>query len=317
MMAEDWIQHLLNEASCETMMLRGRISVESNEPLAVLVATQGESDTDIALDRAQKIASKFEGNLSLLYVRPDDDRMALQVAKMQLSRLDQDTRLDLSQIPKTIVLSDDFSAAIHDHCEKTKYDLVLVGTRKLKTLKAVLRSWDVEAPGSIAAVRGGVPFSSRFWSAVQIWCRSRVPQLHREQRIKLIDRLQSNSLFDFDFIALTMLSTIIAALGLVQNSGAVVIGAMLVAPLMNPLAAIGYSLALGNVKLMRNAMYTVVFGFATALAIGMVIGLMVEFCSLLGIVKQGVVIRTEDGVLLPSEMMRESIPICWTGLLLS
>ena len=85
-----------------------------------------------------------------------------------------------------------------------------------------------------------------------------------------------------------MLSTMIAALGLIQNSGAVVIGAMLVAPLMNPLASIGYSLALGHVNLIRNSMYTVMFGFATALAIGMIIGSLVQITSWIGLVGQGV-----------------------------
>ena len=286
---EDWVQHLLNEASCETMMLRGRLNTEEQEaPLSVLVATRGESDTDIVLERAEKIVNKFEGELSLLFVRPDDNRIALQVARMQLERLDQDTRIDLSQIPKTISLSDSLPNAIEEHCSQNKYDLILVGTRKLKIIRAMMRPWDADHPVSIAAVRGGEPFTSRFWSAIQIWCRSRVPQLHREQRIKLIDRLQSNSLFDFDFIALTMLSTMIAALGLIQNSGAVVIGAMLVAPLMNPLAAIGYSLALGHVKLIRNSMYTVMFGFATALVIGLVIGCMVQLSSWVGLVGEGV-----------------------------
>ena len=286
--SEDWVQHLLHEASCETMMLRGRFPENENEPLSVLVATQGESDTDLVLERAERIVSRLKGELSVLFVRPDDNRIALQVARMQLQRLDQDTRVDLSELPKTIVLSDSLPRAIQDHCGKNRYDLILVGTRKLKTIRAVMRPWDNDPSASFAAVRGGVPFSSRFWSAIQIWCRSRVPQLHRDQRIKLIDRLQSNSLFDFDFIALTMLSTMIAALGLIQNSGAVVIGAMLVAPLMNPLAAIGYSLALGHVRLIRNSMYTVVFGFATALMIGLIIGLCVQFSHWMGLFEHGV-----------------------------
>ena len=291
---EDWVQHLLHEASCETMMIRGPFPDQQGKTLSVLVATQGESDTDIALERAQQLVSKFEGEMSLLFVRPDDNRIALQVARMQLTRLDQDTRIDLSEIPKTISLSDNFPNAVREHCQKNSYDLVLIGTRKLKTLRAVLRPWDAEEPVSVAAVRGGVPFTSRFWSAIQIWCRSRVPQLHREQRIKLIDRLQSNSLFDFDFIALTMLSTMIAALGLIQNSVAVVIGAMLVAPLMNPLAAIGYSLALGNVKLIRNSMYTVLFGFVTALIIGLLVGLMIQLSNFIGLVERGVEFRNSE-----------------------
>ena len=55
----------------------------------------------------------------------------------------------------------------------------------------------------------------------------RVPQLARQERIALFDRLESGSRWDFDFLALMSLATVIAALGLIQNSTAVVIGAML------------------------------------------------------------------------------------------
>jgi uncharacterized hydrophobic protein (TIGR00271 family) len=69
---------------------------------------------------------------------------------------------------------------------------------------------------------------------------------------------------------------LIAALGLARNSGAVVIGAMLVAPLMTPLVGMGFALVQGNVKLIRSALKSVILGFTVALAIGAVIGLMLR-----------------------------------------
>ena len=66
-----------------------------------------------------------------------------------------------------------------------------------------------------------------------------VPQIDRDNRISLVDRVQSSSNWDFDFFALMVLSTIIAAIGLEQNSAAVVIGAMLIAPLMTPIIIVG------------------------------------------------------------------------------
>ena len=85
-----------------------------------------------------------------------------------------------------------------------------------------------------------------------------------------------NSQFNFDFGALISLSTLIAALGLVRDSGAVVIGAMLVAPLMTPLVAMGFALVQGNLKLIRSALRSVSWGFAIALLIGASIGLMLR-----------------------------------------
>ncbi len=81
----------------------------------------------------------------------------------------------------------------------------------------------------------------------------RVSQLERESRIALFDRLQIQSEWSFDFMASMTLATGIAALGLVQNSPAVVIGAMLVAPLLGS----GLSLVQGSLPLMRTCLRTI------------------------------------------------------------
>lgn len=78
--------------------------------------------------------------------------------------------------------------------------------------------------------------------------------------------------WNLDFITLVCLSTLIASLGLVQNSTAVIIGAMLVAPLMMPLVCIGFALVEGNLGLIRTATRSTVFGFVVVFVIGYVIG---------------------------------------------
>ena len=75
-----------------------------------------------------------------------------------------------------------------------------------------------------------------------------------------------------DFITLIALSTAIAALGLIQNSAAVVIGAMLVAPLMTPMLGAGLGLLQGNILLVREAITSIVLGFSISLGIGISFG---------------------------------------------
>jgi len=64
----------------------------------------------------------------------------------------------------------------------------------------------------------------------------------------------------------------IATGGLIQNSSAVMIGAMLVAPLMTPLLGAGLSLVQGNLVLLRTAMQSVIRGFILAVGIAFAIG---------------------------------------------
>jgi uncharacterized hydrophobic protein (TIGR00271 family) len=71
------------------------------------------------------------------------------------------------------------------------------------------------------------------------------------------------------------LSTAIASLGLMQNSTAVVIGAMVVAPLMTPLIGAGLALVQGNTIFFRDSIKAMGFGIGAALLISLVLGFIV------------------------------------------
>jgi uncharacterized hydrophobic protein (TIGR00271 family) len=70
-----------------------------------------------------------------------------------------------------------------------------------------------------------------------------------------------------------VLSCIIAALGLLLNSPAVVIGAMLVAPLMSPIMAFSIGLILGDLRLIRLSSEAIFKGVAMSILIAAFIGL--------------------------------------------
>lgn len=72
--------------------------------------------------------------------------------------------------------------------------------------------------------------------------------------------------FWWRFITLIVLSTVIAALGLLANSAAVVIGAMLIAPLMTPILGIAVAIVLGDAR--RLAVSVILVGTGILLAIG-------------------------------------------------
>ncbi|MDQ7826013.1 MAG: TIGR00341 family protein [Candidatus Eremiobacteraeota bacterium] len=76
------------------------------------------------------------------------------------------------------------------------------------------------------------------------------------------------------FYIMVILSTTIAAYGLLSNSTAVVIGAMLVAPLMGPIFGIALGLSTGDGKLLRKALAAELFGLILATLVGMLIGLL-------------------------------------------
>jgi uncharacterized hydrophobic protein (TIGR00271 family) len=77
----------------------------------------------------------------------------------------------------------------------------------------------------------------------------------------------------FDFFLLVTLSCVIATLGLLIDSPATVIGAMLVAPLMSPIIGLGLSSITGDERLLRNSTLGLAEGVLFAILISFVITL--------------------------------------------
>jgi uncharacterized hydrophobic protein (TIGR00341 family) len=74
------------------------------------------------------------------------------------------------------------------------------------------------------------------------------------------------------FIIMVALSSIVAAIGLLRSNVAVIIGAMVIAPLIGPNVALSLATTLGDIGLTRNALKTNVAGILTALILSILIG---------------------------------------------
>ena len=274
---QSWGQELYYQAPCDTAFIRGP-APDPGKPFRVLVATGGGDEADVALERARQLAQTFDGRVTVLYVRPNDDLVAAGIAKQNLQKLiDRSTGMQDCYDPQISLANDLVEGVLKQDLDD--HAMVLVGSKQQSTIQKVFRGLshggEDPLPCAVSTIRGAIPLTSLALARFQQLIRSRVPQMHRDSRIELVDKLQTNSRFDFDFVALISLSTLIATLGLMRNSVAVVIGAMLVAPLMTPLVGIGFALIQGNVRLIRDAMRSVVLGFAVAFVIGVALGLVV------------------------------------------
>jgi uncharacterized hydrophobic protein (TIGR00271 family) len=100
------------------------------------------------------------------------------------------------------------------------------------------------------------------------------PTLERHERKELVERIAIGADGGVDFTVMMLLAATLASLGLLQGSTAVVIGAMLVAPLMGPLVAAGLALAQGNLTLFRSALSVSVSGIFLGLGVSLFFGVM-------------------------------------------
>ncbi len=78
------------------------------------------------------------------------------------------------------------------------------------------------------------------------------------------------------YLAMVVLSTIVAAIGLRQNSVTVIIGAMVIAPLLGPNMALSLATTLGDLSLLWRALRTSLAGIATVMVLSVVIGTLVQ-----------------------------------------
>jgi uncharacterized hydrophobic protein (TIGR00271 family) len=276
--SSNWQNDLFRNSPCDVMYLRDDEN-QNMDGTQVLVVTNGDIDDQLALQTGTDIAELNNGLLTASYVEPEIDVVAPLVGQKILDKIVRNSLGKReSNVVRKVVLADDLLQG-YKKLDPDQYDLILIGTRERKEIRAVLFS-DIGGPSAdrpataVAIIRRGIPFSSRLWMSLRQSLERYVPQLERAQRISLVERLQSNSHWDFDFSALIFLSTLIAALGLIQNSPAVVIGAMLVAPLMTPIVAIGLGLAQSNIHFIRVATKTVMGGFLTAIIVSFFIGLL-------------------------------------------
>ena len=266
-------EQLFNRSHSETIYLR-----VPEEPLSlcrqILVPTIQGGNSRVALRHSSHLAGAFEGSVTALYVEPEVDDVAEFVGYKILDKeVGQVVGIDAERIRRRVRVSNDFFDGVRSAL-RPEDQLVLVGAFQRRRTTRLVHGILADGPDQpvVGAVRAAVPFASRMRQFVERQLRDRVPQLGREQRVSLVERVQSSSQWDFDFTSLICLSTLIAALGLVLNSGAVVIGAMLVAPLMTPLVGGGLSLVQGNLVLAKTAAKSVIKGFVLAFVIAYLLG---------------------------------------------
>ena len=115
-------------------------------------------------------------------------------------------------------------------------------------------------------------------------------------RPELTAALEAEALPSAGYIVLIVLSCVIATFGLLTNSPAVVIGAMLVSPLMSPILGVGLAIVLGRGHLLGVALATLLLGVGLAVAAA---------AGLMGLVSQWTAALLED---LPNEVLARTQP---------
>ncbi len=272
-------RQLLEHAPCDVLLLRA--GPESGKRCKkILVPASGGPHARRALQHADRLAQDNTGQVNTIYIQRHVGEDAQGVGEAIINRELERAKLeDSPYIHADVQTAQSVTEGIASACEDDT-DLVLIGSSNHNFIRRALfgtvpesffRGENQRAVGVLRAAPELREIArKRFIHLLDTY----VPQLDRQARIELFEGLQNGSVAGMDFIMLICLSTAIAALGLIQNSPAVVIGAMLVAPLMTPMLGAGLGLLQGNVLLVRHATTSILVGFSLSLSIGLFFGLL-------------------------------------------
>lgn len=98
----------------------------------------------------------------------------------------------------------------------------------------------------------------------------------RISRHELYEDIKNGARCSRVYLAMAVLSTIVAAIGLQHNSVAIIIGAMVIAPLLGPNVAMSLSTTLGDMPLLRRSVLTALAGIAVSIVLSVIFGVLMH-----------------------------------------
>jgi uncharacterized hydrophobic protein (TIGR00341 family) len=101
----------------------------------------------------------------------------------------------------------------------------------------------------------------------------RVKRISRDELYEEIKAVVDSSWVYFVLIAL---SCVVAANGLIRDSGAMVIGAMVIAPILGPNVGLSLATTLGDKALMVQSLKSIFYGFSLGMILSIMMGFMIQ-----------------------------------------
>jgi uncharacterized hydrophobic protein (TIGR00271 family) len=274
------IDAVIRDAPCDVTVAKGDAWREAKK---ILVPTAGGPHAPIAARLAMLLSLAYGSEVTALHVQLGRATPE-QMEENQRRIADTLNGLEFRTPPeqKVIVAESVVEGIVR---EAEGYDLVLLGASEEGLFDQFVFG---TIPQQIAArVSKTAVIVRRYTGPTQLWIRKMThslsqlfPRLNVEEQLELREQMSSSAKPGVNYFVLIVLSSIIATLGLLLDSAAVVIGAMLVAPLMSPILAFSLGMVLSDVRLIRLSVEAVFKGVALALLVAIFLGVFSPFKQL-------------------------------------
>jgi len=262
---------VIQNAPCDVAAIREPLS---DALRSILVTTHGGPNTPPAVRLGLSLLDPDEGTVTVLCVAPNDSAVERRIAQGYIKD-GLAGQEDRSRIVEKVVVAPSVVTGITQ--EAQHHDLIILGASEEGLFDRLVFG---DFPEMVARrCTRPLIMVKRTRGLAMFWLRrllqglvDRLPRLTTEQRIAVYRDIRRNARPNVNYYLLITLSGIIATLGLVMDSPAVVIGAMLVAPLMSPILALSLSIVLGDARLLRLATQAMLQGTLAAVGISVFLG---------------------------------------------
>ena len=273
---------LIQYAACDVAVVRVKQEAEAfAKTMAnlkrITVPVGGGPNAQLALDIALDLGTEVQVT-ALRVAQSSMGRAATQAQNEILTSALKQVR-DADRIQARVELAPSVTQGIQQ-ATKEDCDLMLIGATRDSTVDRLLFGnlpqqivQQVSIPTIIIRRHDASPagiWRRTVWRVVNL-----LPQLTTEERSGIYRQVRGSARGDADFYLMVLLATGIAALGLLLNSPAVIIGAMLMAPLMAALIGASLAIVQGDAWLLRVSLRTVLLGSLVVLIVSAAIGLAV------------------------------------------
>jgi uncharacterized hydrophobic protein (TIGR00271 family) len=268
---------VLQRAGCDMIVVKSGENwqeMATNSKPRILVPTAGGPNTPLALNLA--VTTAPDSRVTVMYVMPTNAEPAnIRERYNWLAEITAPWSHHPNLATK-IVQADSITQGVIS--EANSHQLTLLGATQENIFSQLMFG---AIPQRIAMENQGATILVKKWdnslgSLMQrLWWRTArfLPRLSVDERMEVYKQIRRSARPKVDFFMMIGLSAGIAALGLLLDSPAVIIGAMLVAPLMSAIIGNGLSIIQADPRLLGLAASATLRGVLLAIGTGLVIGL--------------------------------------------
>ncbi len=272
---------LFRQATCNMAVVRAdptfpQTSFDKNPTLSILVPMAGGPNAPLAIEMALNLSSN--ATVTVLHLAPTHtDTADFMEHQQHLAQLTSHWA-DIPRFSAKIIRAESVFKGILSEAEV--HDVTMLGASAEGIFDQIIfgilpEKIGLQNPHTTIIVKRfdgsvGGAFDRWWWRITHV-----LPILPVEERAEVYKQIRRGARPDIDFFVMIALASAIAALGLLLNSPAVIIGAMLVAPLMSAILGMGLGSIQADTKLLELAASATARGVLLAIVVGFVTKLIV------------------------------------------